>query len=677
MVGSFLSVLGTVGLVVGVGSLALSSGRRAPWHFLLVIAAGSLATFAGFSLGWNISPGLRWVLSAIWATLVVAFFARRLGTTAGLSSRLSVGLALVALALLSGNWLISSAQGWHLTESGARPNFRFPFNDDVERNVVLVDTLARGSSESPYLAHSRLNYQIFWHALASLFVQGSPGEDSGPRVAGVARATGYVFLVVLLAWLALLRPSLARRLSLGFPMLLLFWFHADLYNVLVSLLLRGTVGIEADWSVARASVYRYVSLEFLELVAPQHLFFFLFGVSHLCLHHYKRRLRVADDRWLSALTATFAFLASPLLYALFLFPPAIYRTVRARRLSPVATFASETAVAFVAYRLVTGNWASALFIREGATNFSLLPWMGWGWSLLPVIGLTALGPLGLWLTAWAIRNGNRREAWRNPWLVYLVAGLFFFNFVFTSPEIKRHFGWVAMLLGLLFVIDTATRPRLARFGLGISLGLLAAIPLQGYFLYCYLGKPSLVPSSSAGKDHFEMNRLLAGRFPGQPVMAAVSSEDGILMPLATRVTASFSVPSHAWIHASLSREQSHWLSRARVDKAPVPYARKLGYELLIWDQVAENAWGDSVKRRFVAESNLLARVGSVSLYRLRDVVLDRGGKPMEIADRLADAGWDFEAIELYGEIARQEGSADARAKLSRSMTRLGLQPMKR
>jgi hypothetical protein len=83
----------------------------------------------------------------------------------------------------------------------------------------------------------------------------------------------------------------------------------------------------------------------------------------------------------------------------------------------------------------------------------------------------------------------------------------------------------------------------------------------------------------------------------------------------------------------------------------------------------DRIWGQRVKRRFVVESELIARRGTVSVYRLRDLMpRPKDESPavlLTYADELRESGWYFEAEETYRELLRSGEMARARYGLAR------------
>ena len=155
----------------------------------------------------------------------------------------------------------------------------------------------------------------------------------------------------------------------------------------------------------------------------------------------------------------------------------------------------------------------------------------------------------------------------------------------------------------------------------VILGALISLPFHAYFIFCYLGKPSLLDPAIPWQDYFAMNDVIRARFAGEPVLAAVQPGEGnvgLEKPVPMEVTTSFSMPYHTAAHVKLNQEQMVWFRRMNRSGETLAYAAPLGYRYTVWGPVEERVWGERNRRRFIDGNPALARTGSVSLHVIRD-----------------------------------------------------------
>jgi len=669
----FLFSLATIALPVALAYFDVKI-RHGGWRWVipgLMLSLGGLATASGV-LHARLPYGVVKYAIVLMATSVWVWWVLR---RANAKNRPSLPFAgrrlffLAALLLLSDSLIISLRQGWHFEGVflGEAPGyFRMPFHEDMMRNVSLVTALLRGT-ESPFLPGALLNYQVFWFHFAALCVSFFQPVSYYPLVLGCSLATGWVFFLSLLWFAATLRPALFSRARYLLPLLAIWLFHADIANVLVSLVKSGRLGMEADWSMTHVSYFRYLSPKFLSLLAPQHTFFFLFFVAALIFRSTKLRFASGE-----VAATVFAFLAGPILFLLGF--PLLWWYTRPydwKRLSLTCL------VAFVGFHAVYGYPAWWIWSRPGSTGFGWLPALTWHWLTLPILPVLSCGVLGVAFLFLVYRRGKAGVREALPLFLFLV----FFNFFISSPEMRRHATMIAAFFcGWLLVAKS--RPWRKAEGRVWAALAVVAVAGQVYFLYSYTLRENLLKTDLPWRDYFRVNALLRERFPDVPVISAIGTDIGIAKPVVGEVATSFALSIDALTHARLDMERQTILRLEDRDRQILPYAKALGYRAVAWGPAERIIWGEKTERRFVDPRRRLAQFGEVGLYEIEDLIFEAHAKKKfsgfeesacALADTLADEGWHLEAIELYAQVI-QKNTAWARAHegIARSLEVSGL-----
>jgi hypothetical protein len=616
--------------------------------------------------GWT-KYGLVSGLASTGAFLVLEIVGRR---AVFLPKRIFSSKALWVLCSISflvclDNAIIFQKQGFRW--DGGETYFRPPLHDDMERHTLVTNALIRHEG-SPLLVNGKFLYQLTWHHLTAFFASLVPYENSRYHlVEGVSWATGVLFVFVLLWAFYLWRPVLFLRWRWGALALLLLFSHVDIYHFVTSSLFSGTHGIEADWSYAEPSFIRYFSLKLILLTAPQHAGFFLLLTLYLVSQSFFRRSPSGVGRLLEVFFLVSLFIFSPLMSAFFFLPfgvVEVFRSLRERR-APVTFLAraiSGFALGYVFHFLLFGFWPHQLTQRPGTSS---LVFLNTDWEHILLLPLLALGTAGiLGMISPFLRPYRRTGAWA---FGTLLLGLVLFHYGVTDTEVRRHFSMVSAFVAAVLLVTQMPSPRVfwrRREGrVAIASLALVAIAFHGYYLYCYLGKPSAIDPKIPWKDYFAMNKVIEAEHPGLPVIGAVDPKGvGNDYPVAMQVTPSFSMPNHAVIHTAVTEEKFKVLRKIMASGDVAPYALSLGYKAILWGPVEETAWGERVKRRFIKESELIAKTGSVGLYRLVDTLRDRFEGEVDLASadfyyKVASAfaeerwfqeslGYFFRAVEL-------------------------------
>jgi hypothetical protein len=582
------------------------------WGFAAVLSA----VFSEISFGWGKLAGI-YLLSGFFTNFVLAplpfsrrkiFGPRFYFFLSGIVALLSLDLALIYLS-----------SGW-----GPVPHFRPPFLHDIERDVVIVNALLRHAG-SPYLPNSPFGYQLLWYHWASLPVSLFEGSTSYPFVIGTIHATGVLFLSFLLWAVCVLRPAVAMRWGVGIFLCVLFFSHTDLFNGIRSVIMTGRWGIETDLPAGFPIFFRYSSLKSLTLVAPQHafglsflIFYFLLGQSRV-VHASKKREIVRG------IYGILAFAASPILFGMVmpLFLLWELATGKLKLFSVMKRAAAFLGGGTLLFRLVCGFWPTVLLSRPDETR-ALFPSDAESWVLyFPWLWIATLGlPVILWFICLTYRllQRHRRNLLSSPELWAIAIGVPFFCYIYAHSEIRRYYSLLCVALLFLSTVRLMPHPRLwlaSRPMKFVVLGFSgAALFLHGVFLHSYLFRPSTVDQTIPWEDYFGMNQIIKDNYSHLPVMAAADNRLGIEKPLVMQVTTSFCAPVEIAIHTQLTKNQFNTLEKIFHEGNPLPYARSLGYEAILWGPVEERVWGSSMREKYLREDRKIATVGSVSLYRM-------------------------------------------------------------
>lgn len=565
--------------------------------------------------------------------------------------------SLFAIAALAGllvldNGFVSAHQGWHLWEptffKSGLAYFRGPFNNDVQRNVVLVSALLHGTG-SPFLAGHEVVYQLFWHHLCAVFVSPFTGPTLYPHVLGCGLATAFVFFFSFFALLFRLRPAIFQRPLPCLLLALVLGLHAELFNFLESILLTGQVSIIAIPGHPHLNFFRYFPPKFVTLIAPQHAVFLLFALPFFQKDCQSSRLE--------SLLFILAFLASPTLSVLF-FP-----LVFAWRKAFVQGAALFVAAAMVFWGVMQLS-PLALFTRVAAGGTEWLNLRPVTIAILPLAPVAIFGAAGIMLAVALAYRWQRKDfsSLRSEAFAIVAGGGFLFHYGITSIEIRRHFSLIAgvVMAPLLVEALPGARRLLDSRSWLTALKVTAALTvvLHAYYLVHFTALPSTHDASIPWKDYFAMNARVTG-----PTAAATDPRSGIILPIVMETAPSLSHPDHIEIHTRIKPAVEEVMKKIWRDGTTVNYAELLGYRAILWGPLEQRVWGERVKRRFIDERGLLARTGSVSLYRLEDKLrlkADTLEDHLGLAEELSKEHWLFEAMDHYHralELAPQSGRA--------------------
>jgi len=547
------------------------------------------------------------------------------------------GLAILSAITFFDQLLVLGHQGW-APLFGSGPYFRAPFNNDGERNVILVEALLRGS-ENPFLAGTSLVYQLLWHHGVAPFVALFEGPERANAVAGATLATG-VFGFALLIWaLREMSPRFFSRVS-GWLLLGALFLCADLYHFGEALLLQGRIGIEADWSWPPYFIH-YFPLKLSALLSPQHFLFFVWLSLYLALKT-KLRYFFFGLCWIASL---------PL--ALFFFP--FYWLARPHEWKQ---HAGALLSAIGLHWVVLGFAPWALFFRKGLQSPRWFDAPPAAWPFFPFVGIAATGLLGLAAVATGILLWKRKgTALLKNWeMGFFLVALPLSHYVYTMTELRRHFSMLAFFVAMLWLarffpsLSHATKRRLA------STVAVIALALHGYFVYCFVEKPNQLDAKIPWQDYLAMREIVRERFSTLPVLAAVHpSALGTVCPPVMEATTSFAGPLSASVHTLIPPDKISPLGKIIVAGDAAPYAERLGYRAILWGPAEEKVWGEKTRRRFIDGRAELARAGSVGLYLLKDKWENEVEKEKRkggdfaylLGHRFAVEGWRGEAVEYY------------------------------
>lgn len=515
--------------------------------------------------------------------------------------RLLGWLAVLALVATVDVLLIFARQGWGFDDgslvSHATTYFRAPFNSDNERNVIILNALVRHTG-SPLLPQSSFTYQLFWYHLVAPIHALFDGLTLFQVAQGITYVNAVIFFFCLFWGISRVRPRWFLKPGRALLVALFVGAHADLFHFAASVVLSGTPGIEADWS-RPPLFFRNFSLKMLALTSPQHLTFLLFALGYLLTR--------------GTLLFVGAFLTNPLM-AIILFPMIWgYRFLRKPDAKPLV----ELAVGIAAYYLLLGSPLD-LFTRPGVNRMEVLQGSWLAWLGAPLFLVAALGTLGLVTTALLVGK-FRREGLRAGTAFYplaLIAGGLFSHYVVTSLEARRHVAMVFALLATFFV----ARAWPKRPGTWLpQLVFAVTFVLHGYFIYCFVGKPSSVRAEFPWKDYFSLAKLIEQKFPNLPVLAATEPFSfGVIFSPLNETTTSFAFGGHGIVHSTVTEPQRDTILKMQTVEDVPPFAKRLGYTAIAWGPIEDAIWGSHFKARFTSEKRALTRVGNVVLYQLAD-----------------------------------------------------------
>ncbi len=580
-------------------------------------ALTTAATFDLFTFGWA-----KLMVCSFLGALLALEFIRYQGiapTPSGPRNNISWAFpfALAILFNLDSAWILFK-QGWHEGTAYFQP----PFNHDVERNLAIIEALFRGKMD-PHFPGNTLIYQYFWfHPAATLLYF----FNLPSRYAPMCGLHLYLLILFFTCFYQVLRKKISHTPT-WIALCLLTALHADLYNMAVSIFGYGSLGIEADISAARISIFRFTSLKWIGLTAPQHFLFPFFLLFYL---------EGGFAPLGRSVMLTLSFMASPILWMMS-FPLLLLTQLKEgwKWIFPIG-------IGTLLYRIFYWQWPHQLFlIQSPEKQTELFQNLGWGWLALPFILGISFGPLGLWITPHLIQR--KRPQNLSALLIIIVL---LYTFVFTSPELKRHSNFISILLVCLTAAQLIPSRKILTGMIGITL------LFHGYFLYAFVGKPSVVPNTIPWKDYLSMNHWMRTHHFKENTIGAVNGDFGILYPLAMQANTSFITADKVIFRSNLSPDIFKRLQRLKLEQNVVPHATVLGYSTITWGPLEEATWGAMTRRRFIDPSLLIHREGSVGLYTIFDKL--RHAYPGEkLAPALADENWLLEAIDEYQKILIQ------------------------
>jgi len=555
-----------------------------------------------------------------------------------------IGLAALSTFTFFDLFVVLARQGWEPL-LGTGPYFRAPFNNDGERNVILIEALLRGTA-NPFLPHTKLTYQLLWHHAVAPMVALFPGPERFAAVCGAVLASGVTGFSILLWALSQVSPRFFLRPA-GWILAAVFLFNADLYHFLESLWVLGKPGIEADWSIPPLFIH-YFPLKLTGLLSSQHLFFLVWLSMYLAIRTSLRFFFFG-----------LCWIASPPLFIFFF--PFYFLANRVQ----IPRHALVFVIACLIHTLALGFAPWLLFTRQGVQRPQLWDAAGWTWPLLPFAGFLVVGLLGLVIAItgaalWKQRKLSLAKGWEGA-IFFLAIPLS--HYVYTMQELRRHFALLAFFAALFWIIRYFPRltPRLkSRVALSC---LVVGAALHGYFLYCFLGKPNQIDVSIPWKDYLAMKETIRNRFPGLSTLAAVHPTAlGTICPPIMETTTSFASPLSASVHTILTNDKIAPLKKIILAGDAAPYGKRLGYRAILWGPAEEKVWGEKTRARFIHAKAELAREGSVGLYWLHDswepwIEKEKkkgGDAAYRIAHRFAVESWRAEAVEYFHEALRDE-----------------------
>lgn len=611
--------------------------RQYPGKYLWLLATHGFFLGCCFSLG-HAALGYGWPLYLL--SQVVSLLAVRLTFSHGkiairpIANRRLLLFFVLALIACTDIAAIFQRSGWGV--AGESVYFRPPLQSDNERNSVVIEALRRHGG-SPFLPATPFAYQLFWHHWAGGLLFPFDAPTLFAPVSGATLATAVFLFFLLFGALHVSRPGIFRRRWVLLGVAFLLAVHADLFQMLWCLVTKHELGMEFDWS-APHGFFRNFSLKAAALTSPQHAFFFGLTAVFLSVKSIHRNLLVVG-----------AYLCSPVLALLFYLPYFAIEWLRTgRKKNSLAVYAVVLAAAFLTYALVLRTAPWDIFFRAVRSH------QHWGlseptvWLLLPLAWLACVGVPGLLATAWAAQPNWDWSKW---WLLTVSAVIFL---VAADTEVRRHYAMLFAFVVPFFLVRywpeewSSLQVFFVR-----SMVALAAIG-HAYFIYSMVGKPSHLDRAVPWADYFALNQFVRAHLSGEPILAAANPRGiGLDMPLVMEATTSFSLREHASIHSRTTGRQQALFQSLVFAEDTVTVAKELGYRYIVWGPVEEFTWGEKVRRRFLG--NRLFRQGSVGLFSLEDHDLTRWRQEashlpqstLELAYRLAAAGWDREAKTVY------------------------------
>lgn len=652
--------------------------RSLPLAVLLHIgffAALSGLTYRWFPYGWP-----KWLLLTALST-VLSQLCLKTNCMRAPKKALPPHLLLICLAVALVGTLdlaaIFARQGWHFLPGAPIPGdgtyLRTPFNNDVIRNLMVLNGVLR-DADGIILPGTGIKYQAFWFHGAAVVQSLKSPQANFYDIAGFSWAMAILFYFVLGWGLLLWRPSISARAGGAAFLGILLLTDADCYNFLRSILGGGAPGIEADRSFHFVNFFRYMSPKFIVCLAPQHALFFTFLVAFLSV----------GGRLLEGIFFALSFLTSPI-HSVFAFPTIfLYRAILKPRRVPLdlGYFSAGLVSSIVAYLAVLRVSPWSLFSRGVPSAFELFPKPGVSLWYLPGLFVPTLGALGIASLIALWYRLRRREIHHLAMFVAIAVLFVGTHFVLTSSEIRRHATMVGFVLAgfALAAALPAWRLRSRVWLFRPALLGLVALGLHGYFFYCFTGKPSTAPTEIAWKDYFRMNEVLRKRFPKACVIGAVDGSKAIVFPLSSEAVTTLPHPEQGYLLGYLSEKLSFVANRAAWIEFTLPFSKEFGCELALWGPLEKSLWGDSVKARFFAPGNLLARTGEVELYRTEDSLWATLPKTtagaqehLAFGHTLAKGDWHREAIlHLRRALELDPSLAQAHEDLAKVLSSIGL-----
>jgi hypothetical protein len=567
-------------------------------------------------------------------------------------------LALSLLAIADSFW-IGGIAGYHDDSFYFRP----PFQSDPHRNVFLVNALIR-HDDSPFLPGAPICYQLLWYHVCALFVSLFRADTNYSLTMGVGLATSYFLFFTVLWAIYSIRPTLFLRYRTAIPLLVIIFSHADIFNFLYGLFqgVGPCLAVDSDCNFGFEKFgFDHHSLKFASLVSPQHLLFGMALATYVGGMRY-RGLRspspspLVRPSWgpLQRINRTVAlpffvktswtmmFLISPVL-SLLLFPFLIvHRMVLhlcQKKWKAALTFPLRAFLLFLfaaifysfifrasPHKLVTRHAIGDNVNVDHILNFFYDVFMSLfrDWMVLPEIFITPValvGVLGLsgLLCGIFMLDHLRRKSFRflaDPAVFVLFMAAYFTNYVLQHAEMRRHVSIVLPVLAALALarlLSANTRHVFIHKALLPSAAIMALV-LHGYYVHSFTFKPSIVDKNIPWRDYICINKIVTEKYKNWPTLGATGG--GLRFPLILEATSSFTHYEDAAVHSVINRDDYEIIKKTR--KSPITdLAKELRMRLLVWGPIEQNAWGISAKTRLTDDSEILARCGSVSLYRIR------------------------------------------------------------
>lgn len=634
----FISFAATISIVAAVPLWASSWARKRAWILLPPALAAALLMFATVSgltsRLWPFDAG-GWIARTMLSCAVMAAFLKlwrsELSAISGRTRGDVTLLLFLSFVALLPTAYIQLSQHWE----GAL-YVRSPFQLDPVRNTDLVAALARGS-RTLFLPDTKIVYQLLWYyGAADVFgILPVPTVTRWYTVQGMTLATGWFFNLVVL-WSVYLCGASRRHL---------WWVYLFASVVLAcdvsAMPLLNALGARSTSSSSIA--FEYFSPLIMTLSAPQHTMCMILLVVAIALYVHRREYSPAATaeglRGGQIGLFSGAIVASPVLGAMFF--PAYYIARLLDDLLRRARSALDTAIeaalvagiAIVAMPAITRVSFKEFFFRGNAirpTGILLgLPTahQSVAWAPIEILGWLALPFLvSFALLATYAATGRLQERLR-PVLVLNLAmllGFFFWNYLFTDVELRRHFSIVAVSVifitsALTFVmVDGSSRPLL------ITTALIAALGSVGAGLW-FIRDTTVLPSTVATdlplSDYFCINRYLRQTHnPPKGIIAA--SGDGIVLSVvneeATALAPREAILVHQKTGATLREKlQASGSAKGAFDAlspALIKTLRSIGFDAFVWGPVEEHEWGPQ-KEALFKDAQLVFECRSVGFYR--------------------------------------------------------------